>query len=633
MYRVNVLEPPTRVLARTGTSSARGLLILIFAASTLLGQTHWIQSTLSEFRAGELDPSMYIARRTAPQSDSASIQLFASFDANCDGKFELVTSSYDTVRLFYGPDYSVDNCSTFATPGGSGNCDLADLNGDGYPELIHSYGPIFWGTPNGPTAANPMVLPVLSTEAVYATDLDRDGYMDLIFASIDCYLTIFWGSADGIHVNDTMHIGNLGSLTHNIEVADFNKDGWGDIALSDRYGNSNSIFYWGPNRTYHEVKLPYIADQSHGLSVADLDGNGWLDLIYTGLYSATASYIYWGTPDGFSAENRTIVNPGECYGGSAVYDFNKDGWLEIVYYRGGAAGSDPGKPIIYYNKGEAPWFSDGYRTEIGDTPLGASGGFVADLDFDGNCDVFVNAYNNGSRILWGPDFTRKTLLPVRDDHHGAFRELGNIYDRSFSGFYFSSVYDAGASKRVMAGTSSWVAVEAPGGSERVLFRSGDTPTPDETWTQFAEVPANGEQIPVACLGGRYIQYKVIFVCGHPCSMPKLQQIDNDLTIASAVADRISNPATISMPNLAVQPVSGLPVRVDYTLPRKMPISVLVLDASGRLAKELFTGKAPACTGEFTWDGRNARGRTVSEGVYFVRLETPGFEASRKVVLR
>jgi hypothetical protein len=577
---------------------------------------------------------MYIARRTSPQSDSASIQLFASFDANCDGKFELVTSSFGTVRLFYGPDYSVSNCSVFVTGGGSGNCDLADLNGDGCPELIHSCGQIYWGTPNGPTAANPLILPVLSTEAVFATDLDRDGYMDLIFACIDAgAVTVYWGSSSGIHVGDTMHIAVGGSLTHNIEVADFNKDGWGDMALSDRYGDSNSILYWGPNRIYHEVKLPYISDQSHGLSVADLDGNGWLDIVYTGLYSATASYIYWGTPDGFSAANRTIVNPGECYGGSAVYDFNKDGWLDIVYYRGGAAGSDPGKPIIYYNKGEAPWFSDSYRTEIGDEALSGTGGFVADLDFDGNCDVFVNAYGNQSRILWGPDFTRTTLLPEGDDHHGAFRELGNIYDRSFSGFYFSSVYDAGSGDRVTAGISSWLAVPVPGGSERVLFRSGDTPTPDETWTQFAEVPANGEQIPVACLGGRYIQYKVVFVCGHPCSMPKLEQIDNDLTIASAVAEPITNPGTVSMPNLVVQSVSAVPVRVEYSLPRRMPVRVLVMDAAGRLEKELFSGRPPGGAGELKWDGRNARGRDVPEGIYFVRLETPGFEVGRKVVLQ
>jgi hypothetical protein len=65
----------------------------------------------------------------------------------------------------------------------------------------------------------------------------------------------------------------------------------------------------------------------------------------------------------------------------------------------------------------------------------------------------------------------------------------------------------------------------------------------------------------------------------------------------------------------------------------MPITVSVIDASGRLEEELFAGRSPDCAGELTWDGRNAHGRAVSEGVYFVRLETPGFEVSRKVVLR
>jgi flagellar hook assembly protein FlgD len=50
--------------------------------------------------------------------------------------------------------------------------------------------------------------------------------------------------------------------------------------------------------------------------------------------------------------------------------------------------------------------------------------------------------------------------------------------------------------------------------------------------------------------------------------------------------------------------------------------VRVFDVSGRLVKELVDGKVP--TGELqqvTWDGKDEKGKRVSSGIYYVRLES------------
>jgi flagellar hook assembly protein FlgD len=58
----------------------------------------------------------------------------------------------------------------------------------------------------------------------------------------------------------------------------------------------------------------------------------------------------------------------------------------------------------------------------------------------------------------------------------------------------------------------------------------------------------------------------------------------------------------------------------------------VLDASGRAVRELADRVMPAGEHSADWDGTNGEGRPVAGGVYFIRLETPGFAGSKKVAV-
>jgi hypothetical protein len=49
-------------------------------------------------------------------------------------------------------------------------------------------------------------------------------------------------------------------------------------------------------------------------------------------------------------------------------------------------------------------------------------------------------------------------------------------------------------------------------------------------------------------------------------------------------------------------------------------------------RKLVDATAEAGPHEATWDGLDDRGGAVSSGVYFYRLETPGFAETRKMVL-
>lgn len=72
-------------------------------------------------------------------------------------------------------------------------------------------------------------------------------------------------------------------------------------------------------------------------------------------------------------------------------------------------------------------------------------------------------------------------------------------------------------------------------------------------------------------------------------------------------------------------------RIRFALPAAGLVRLDVFDVSGRLVERLLETHLPAGANEVTWDGRDARGRSVPSGVYLFRLETPGEALTRKVV--
>ena len=62
------------------------------------------------------------------------------------------------------------------------------------------------------------------------------------------------------------------------------------------------------------------------------------------------------------------------------------------------------------------------------------------------------------------------------------------------------------------------------------------------------------------------------------------------------------------------------------------VSAGVYDIYGRLVENLADPVADQSCFDLTWDGTDSTGRPCHAGVYFVRLRTPGFSHSAKVVL-
>jgi flagellar hook assembly protein FlgD len=74
-------------------------------------------------------------------------------------------------------------------------------------------------------------------------------------------------------------------------------------------------------------------------------------------------------------------------------------------------------------------------------------------------------------------------------------------------------------------------------------------------------------------------------------------------------------------------------RIDFGLPAVEAVTLKVYDASGRLTRTLLANeRLDAGFHSVSWNGRDDRSHSVSSGVYFYVIETPGANLSRKMTM-
>jgi enediyne biosynthesis protein E4 len=325
---------------------------------------------------------------------------------------------------------------------------VGDFDNDGYPDLyVTGYQrAIFYHNNGNGTFADVTAKAGVTDEGGWSTsagwfDYDKDGWLDLVVTNyIDwspknniwcgerrpgyrsyCHpgnykgqrIKLYHNNHDGTFtdVSDPSGIGKPEAKGMGVVLADFNNDGWPDIAVANDSW-PNFLFINKHNGTFEDVSLVSGLAASEdgkyeagmGIDAADVDGDGWMDVYITHL-DFELNRLYRNSQDGtFTDETfrSRIGNKAVLLSGVAMkfLDYDNDGWNDILQLNGAMLDNvslyhgevSYKEPLLMYRnlgKGEFDKVSDSLGSDFV-RPIVGRGLATADYDNDGDIDIVTN---------------------------------------------------------------------------------------------------------------------------------------------------------------------------------------------------------------------------------------------------
>ena len=212
---------------------------------------------------------------------------------------------------------------------------------------------------------------------------------------------LFHNNCDGTFtdVSDKSGISAYVGRTMGVTAADFDNDGWDDIYVAnDR--TENFLFHNKHDGTFEEIGNETgtafgqngESTSSMGPVFTDLEGRGVLDLWVTdGRYNrllrntGAQGFEDLGATNGVSQTNAQYVS-----WGTGVYDFDNDGYPDILIFHGGLIHLIPQEHTLFRGLGKGR-FEDVSRDAgaVLSVRTVARGACFADYDNDGRVDAFL----------------------------------------------------------------------------------------------------------------------------------------------------------------------------------------------------------------------------------------------------
>jgi hypothetical protein len=184
-----------------------------------------------------------------------------------------------------------------------------------------------------------------------------------------------------------------------VTAADFDGDGWPDIYVANDK-TENFLFHNKHDGTFEEIAVDSeVAYGQNGESTSamgpvfvDVDGDGKLDLWvtdskYNRLMRNTGKPAFddIGLSSGVAQANAQYVS-----WGSGIYDFDNDGWPDILIFHGGLIHMVPQEHSLFRGLGNGKFADVSHEAgAVLDVKTVARGACFADYNNDGKVDAFV----------------------------------------------------------------------------------------------------------------------------------------------------------------------------------------------------------------------------------------------------
>lgn len=364
-------------------------------------------------------------------------------DLNGDGFKELVFSCRNHLLIYWnrGGVLSAGDNERIDINGSSGQfyqgylpIDIADVDGDGVPELVV-------GTKEGVEIRKAGDLQTVYQQwscynvlGIKVADIHNRGRMDIIAShyctqkTYDTKSKVFWNSESGFDPDNTTSFETHGPF--GCEAADFDGDGVKEIVFANTMSGPSqydpefpAFVYFGTqdHKYLPENRRDYpIIEGAHTFTAADVDNDGYVELMLT---TSPGVRVFKGTPDGPDPNNYYDIThtPGAVagVGGVLVGDFNRNGWLDLVMAPYMTTGSDEDlENSIYVYRGGPDGYRDDNRYVLPGSVACPFSLQLADIDNDGYADLiyadmrgFIGVYHGGPD---GFSRDRLTKVPLKD---------------------------------------------------------------------------------------------------------------------------------------------------------------------------------------------------------------------------
>jgi len=235
-------------------------------------------------------------------------------------------------------------------------------------------------------------LPLVSLGAARWGDIDNDGDLDILILGYD---DVSGNGFTDLYINNndgTFSASNAGfppTYMGDIAFSDVNNDGFIDIAItgmeSVSYTNITKIYKNNGNATFTEFPGVSLPGMNFGrIKFADYNNDGFEDIALNGLDDGSNYYTHILSNNGDETFSESGIALTQLWLGDLEWgDYNGDGNVDLVISGTGGASGMERKTNIYKNN------ADGTFTDINANLMGVSHSSLEWEDFDGDGDLDI----------------------------------------------------------------------------------------------------------------------------------------------------------------------------------------------------------------------------------------------------
>ena len=369
-------------------------------------------------------------------STTTTPSRLAAADLNADGKPDVIVPNNGNSTLsvfrnagtttgFYSSSFVAQ--STISSNTNLQGVVLADLDGDGKPDMVTTHGNLAGGGGGGATQffvyqngsstggsigffTGTGFTAGTNPASAVAADIDGDGKLDLVVANFGNRLTntgsimVFRNTSTGAgsfsFATPTAYTTNINS-PYDVKVADFDGDGKLDIvAACNLATGAGYASVYRNTSTSGSITITAVSTYTVGtnpefVDVGDIDGDGKKDMVVTNFGSANVSAIRNTSTGSGSISFSTAVNftTGTNPSGCSLTDFDGDGKLD-----GALVNRTSGTLTVFKNTAtsgsiSSSSFATGVSFSTNNSPTNL---VTVDLDGDSKLDAIVTNQGVGN---------------------------------------------------------------------------------------------------------------------------------------------------------------------------------------------------------------------------------------------